>query len=240
MAGDKLEMKQKLILEQHRKGNDGFTLLEILVALVISLLVSAAVYAAYTAQHKSYIVQEQVVEMQQNLRAAFETVAAEARMAVYDPYNTAQFNVLACQPGQLSITADLNEDKIFTPNEQIDFGFSTVEDNDRNGLPDTAGSVGTFGIQKGGGGGYQPLANNIEAIEFSCLDKAGNVTTDLNKVNVVLVTMLARSSRQDPEYTNRNTYTAASGATLWTGATAGDNFRRRMLISSLLLRNEGL
>jgi prepilin-type N-terminal cleavage/methylation domain-containing protein len=66
----------------HEKG---FTLVEFLVAIGISAIVLAAIYSVYYAQQKSYVVQEQVAEMQQNLRAAMYIMAREIRMAGYDP-----------------------------------------------------------------------------------------------------------------------------------------------------------
>ena len=50
--------------------NKGFTLIEILVSLAILGIVLAGIYSVYNMQHKSYIVQEQVTEMQQSERIA--------------------------------------------------------------------------------------------------------------------------------------------------------------------------
>ena len=52
---------------QDRKG---FTLLELLIAMALSIIIMAAIYSTYYSQQKSYLVQEQVAAMQQNLRAA--------------------------------------------------------------------------------------------------------------------------------------------------------------------------
>ena len=50
--------------------NRGFTLIELMVAMVISTIVLAGVYAAYHSQVKSYTKQKVVIEMQQNVRNA--------------------------------------------------------------------------------------------------------------------------------------------------------------------------
>jgi len=62
-----------------------FTLIELLLALAISGVVMAGVYSAYYSQQKSYITQEQVAAMQQNLRAAMYIIQREIRMAGCDP-----------------------------------------------------------------------------------------------------------------------------------------------------------
>lgn len=64
-----------------RINNKGFTLIEILVSLAILGIVLAGIYSVYTMQHKSYIVQEQVAEMQQNERIALQMITRDIRMA---------------------------------------------------------------------------------------------------------------------------------------------------------------
>jgi type IV pilus assembly protein PilW len=58
-----------------QREEKGFTLIEILVAMAISLVVMTGVYQVYVAQQKSYILQEQVAAMQQNLRAGMYFMA---------------------------------------------------------------------------------------------------------------------------------------------------------------------
>jgi prepilin-type N-terminal cleavage/methylation domain-containing protein len=61
----------------------GFTLVELLVAMAISGIVVAAVYTAFVTQQKSYTVQDQVAETQQNARVGLDLIAREVRMAGY-------------------------------------------------------------------------------------------------------------------------------------------------------------
>ena len=63
------------------KKNKGITLIELLVAFVISGLLVAALYRTFIGQQKTYVVQEQVVDMQQNMRAAINRMMTEIRMA---------------------------------------------------------------------------------------------------------------------------------------------------------------
>ena len=68
------------------KGKDpraGFTLIEVMVALAIMAIASAAAFAAFELQQRSYLVQMRVAEMQQNLRAAIEVLSRDLRMAGY-------------------------------------------------------------------------------------------------------------------------------------------------------------
>jgi prepilin-type N-terminal cleavage/methylation domain-containing protein len=63
------------------KKNKGITLIELLVALIISGLLLAAVYRTFIGQQKAFVVQDQVVDMQQNMRVAINRMMTEIRMA---------------------------------------------------------------------------------------------------------------------------------------------------------------
>jgi len=59
----------------------GLTLIELLVAMAISAVLIAAIYRTFIGQYKTYTVQEQVVDMQQNARVAINRMMREIRMA---------------------------------------------------------------------------------------------------------------------------------------------------------------
>jgi prepilin-type N-terminal cleavage/methylation domain-containing protein len=61
--------------------NKGVSLIELLIALVISSILIAALYRTFIGQQKTYIVQDQVVDMQQNVRVAINKMMREIRMA---------------------------------------------------------------------------------------------------------------------------------------------------------------
>ena len=55
---------------QNALHNQGFSVVELLVAIVISMIVVAAIYSTYHTHQKSYIVQTEVATMHRHLRAA--------------------------------------------------------------------------------------------------------------------------------------------------------------------------
>jgi len=62
------------------KESRGISLIELMVALVISAILIAALYRTFIGQQKTYTVQEQVVDMQQSARFAINKMIKEIRM----------------------------------------------------------------------------------------------------------------------------------------------------------------
>ncbi len=65
------------------RKTDGFTIVELLVAMAISLVVMAAIFSTFKSQQDSYVVQSQVSVTQQNLRAALFMITRDIQMAGY-------------------------------------------------------------------------------------------------------------------------------------------------------------
>ncbi len=232
-----------------RLTNDGFTLVEVLITLAIASVIMTGVYAAFKAQQNSYIVQEQVAEVQQNIRAGLDIIVSEIRMAGFDPERTAGAGITTVAAGQISFTQDLNGDgDTLDTNEIVDYGFTPATSNPnydvaRDGVPDVdidgdgVPDAMALGRQSGGAGGYQSVVENIQAIEFRYLDADGNVTATPADVASVQFSILARARRPDPGYQNTITYTTPSGAS-W--GPFNDNFRRRFETMTVKCRNLGL
>jgi prepilin-type N-terminal cleavage/methylation domain-containing protein len=64
-------------------SRQGFTLMELLVGMVISLVLMGAILSTFKSQQDSYVVQEQVAEIQQNLRAAMYLMSSDIQMGGY-------------------------------------------------------------------------------------------------------------------------------------------------------------
>jgi len=82
------------------KSKAGFTLLEILIASIIGLIATAAAVEIYIHQHKNWVIQEGVSDLQQNGRAAIDEVASKTRMAGYGlSFNCLEAIVSSATPG---------------------------------------------------------------------------------------------------------------------------------------------
>lgn len=65
------------------RTNHGYTIIELLIALFMTGLISMAGFQFYVAMHNSTIVQEEVSEMQNNCRASLDDIIRNLRMAGY-------------------------------------------------------------------------------------------------------------------------------------------------------------
>lgn len=75
-------MKKKLV-----KSIAGVTLIELLIALVISSILVAGIYRVFIHQQRTYKTQEDVADMQQNVRVAINRMIREIRMAGFGGKN---------------------------------------------------------------------------------------------------------------------------------------------------------
>lgn len=229
--------------------NDGFTLVELLIVMLLGGIIMAAVMTSFLSQHKSYIVQDGVVEMHQNLRVVMDMISSDIRSAGYNPAGiTNNIGIITATAGRLGFTRDLNGDGDTNDSEEaITYGFSLANDAAIDGIAD-AGSA-PLGRNTGtadgiGGSGFQQLGQNFQAIEFLYVLDDGTQTlaptaAQLGLIRSVMVSVLAVSSEPDQNFTNSMTYTSASGAT-WGSPPFNDNIRRRILTTTIKCRNLGL
>jgi prepilin-type N-terminal cleavage/methylation domain-containing protein len=256
---------------------NGVTLIELLIALVLSSMLTAALYRIFISHQKIYTVQDQVADMQQNVRIAMGQMTREIRMAGYGGNILAIFGnvngftniitpaseeitvILADEVGELKQNALKGAQQLKVTNASV-FNTDKKKYLCLNGLnnyliqnvaTDTitltaplaedhpihqpvylvkaisyyiglSGGKSALRRNENTGGGGQPLAENIESLEFSYFDAKGDVTANPADVRMVKVTVTARTSGFDPEYKG------------------GDGYRRRTLSSNIKIRNLGL
>lgn len=238
-----MEMKhrqQQLLL---RCTNQGFTMIELMIAMVVSLLALAAIYSTFLAQHQSYQVQNETADMQQNIRAAMYYMQREIRMAGNDPFNTDNFGfasgVSTANANVIQFTADIGGGFSGEPNGVYEAGNENIQynlaDPDGDGVNDLVRN-------------NVMVARNIDAIDFVYLNAAGaplnsgggGVILPLySQIRSVEITVVARTD--DPLLkgtTNNRTYQNQRNETIYVAP--GDNFSRRRLATLIHCRNLGL
>lgn len=216
-----------------RNTKQGFTLVELMITLLLSIVVSAGIYYSYTNQQKIYRHQEAVVDMQQNLRGGLFMLSQELRMAGYDPNSAGGFAIVNATPTVLNFTQDLDGDGVPGGlNENITLTFNPPI------LPATGN------ITRNTGGGAQPFIDNVDFLELAYTLEDGTVTLNppagfFDEIISIQVAMLVRSPLQELNIFNNLPYTSDFGTAV-PGAPFNDNFRRRMLNTTIQCRNASI
>jgi type IV pilus assembly protein PilW len=215
------------------------------VALSVSAILMTAVYAAYHSQQKSYVVQEEVAALQQDLRAAMFYMTSQIREAGCNPSMTDvnKPGILTADVDEIHFTSDVRgtvfgsdpNGNTNDPYENITYSLYTSDGIQKLGIKSTADATN------------QPVIENVDALNFVYLDQSqnrldddgsGNVTTNIPNIRSVEVTIVVRASREDRDYTDDNQYQNQQGDVVLTAQ--NDHFRRRMASMRIACRNLGL
>ena len=219
------------------RSNQGFTLVELLVTLVVSGVVLAGICSTFYSQQTAYLNQEQIIAMQQNLRVAIYNMEREIRMAGHDPNGDAGAGIVTANATSIRIAQDLtgnggtgDPDKdVGDPGENITY---SLQDADGDGDMDLVRNDHN-------GAGIQMIAEDIDALNFVYLDQEGDPTTTLANIRSVQITVLAKTGLPSRGYVNKTPYQNQQGDPIFIPL-SGDHFRRRLLTAEVKVRNLGL
>lgn len=206
----------------------GFTLIEMMVAIVISSIATIGAYNIFISQQKAYMIQEQVADMQQNARVAIDLMMREIRMAGYDPTEANTPNVtpiVTATQTLIRIQADLDEDgSISNINEDEDVTFA----------------LNNSDIFRNTGGVNQPLVINIVNLVFAyfdenaaliAYDEIDDVSEQVRRDDIrqISISVIARTEKEDSDWQGYNS-----------DGTLGGGYRIRPFTVNVRPRNLGL
>jgi type IV pilus assembly protein PilW len=251
-------MHVKYLAEKIRTANDhGFSLMEMMVAMAITSIVFAGIYTAYRSQVGSYVGQEDVVEMQQNIRNAMYYMQRSVRMSGFDPQRTGLMGFVTNFPAPfdtLGATSDSNT-IAFTSDDSANGDLTDDPDSELIAYRLNANQLQKLAFIAGPLPGtwlpsWETVAENIDALDFVYLDgdDPPNVlappldATELADIRSIQITIVARAG-QNPSplagnITDNTIYTNQQGTEIFNPA--GDNFRRIILTAQANCRNLSL
>ena len=227
-------------------GNKGFSLVEILVGLAVASVLATAVYGIFSVQHRIYLAQKQIADLQQNLRTCMYLLEEDIKHACFDPTGSARPTILHADRGTFRFQADLNENghRFNADPEEDDLAAMSGSDPNetlgfRLGLTE---KQGVRSLIREVWGGSQRMADHIEALDFAYLDSDGTPLAqfplsreDREKIRAVEVTLVTRSPRPCRGRIDPAQYRNLRGDILVSGK--GDTYQRRAFSKIIHLRN---
>ncbi len=185
----------------------GFTLVELMVAMVVGIIVAGAMYAVHQTQTRTQITQEVVTEINESRRAVLMIMENEIRTAGADMTGNASAGILTAEIDEFRFTRDVTgpdgwPDGNIDPDEGEDIRYKHHDDN----------ILGRDTVGDDDDNDLHPLLTNVRDINFrywvyrpqdydSTDPNAGpegfvtydNTVDDLNDISQVTVTIDAES-----------------------------------------------
>lgn len=215
----------------------GYTLVELLVAIFIGLLALAGIYRTFASFVANVDIQEQVVELQQNLRVGLLRVSEEFKKAGYDPQVSGNFEITDAGDTTITFTGDFeSENGTVGTGETITYSFDSS----------------TRELQRSvDGGSAEVVVENVDMADFIFLDEEGTVLNNasgnvpggkLDDIRRVQVALVIRTTKPDYAYTNNDSYENLQGDTIYSPSDYAANsddehHRRRVLTGEVTFKN---
>jgi prepilin-type N-terminal cleavage/methylation domain-containing protein len=234
----------------------GFTLVELMIVVLLTAIAAIAIYRGYTAFSSSADAQEQIIEMQQNLRIGMYWLEKDLRRAGMNEEENENAGFTIAAADNVEFTMDLGgttfetyddikpcignpegDGDVLDSCEMLSYAildpdgdsiFSLYR-NDENDNPGANGDV---------------IISNLDALNFVYLDETRTPTAALESIRLVQACLVVRTTNEDLRYTNNESYenirplSGGGPETIFTGP--GDHFRRRVICKEIKIRNAGL
>lgn len=211
-------------------NQQGMTLAEVMIAMVIGLIIALGALQFYYAQHRGMVIQDKVSQMQANVRMSFRLMAEKMVEAGLDPNETndANPNRFGFQPNLTAFPGGLTDaisatTVLWTQDDSGLGGGGAVELNEVKGFRFQNNAVEQL-IVNGGNLEWKAFIGGIESLQFTYYDVNGAVInpatnfTDIRRVRLTIVAF--ENINPDPAL-----------------AFAGDIYRRT-LVADIIPRNQ--
>ncbi len=244
------------------------TLIELLIAVLISGIVMSAVYAVYRSQQRSYNRETAAAAMQQNARVALFNLERELRMAGCDPTGKANAGFVAADAATVRFTLDFTGGESDGKDNDNDGTIDELDtsdgiDNDNDGQIDEANESGESMFADGTASGDREdvvyvlsdkgsdgdldltrngdlVAENIDALNFVYFDQNSAVLTAPVDTTRIRAVQITLVARTDTIDPDIKNTTTYRNRQNDIIYTANDSYRRILLSTIIKTRNMGI
>jgi type II secretory pathway component PulJ len=173
-------------------NSNGFTLIEVCVAMAVAIIVLGATYAVFASASRSCTLNETSVDVMQDLRTSIDFMEQDIRMAGLDRLGSANAGIVYADATNLEFTADRDLDGIIDVANVTNGIFN--EDLERiSYVYDIINQRLMQCLYESTGENWDTVAENVDSFQFSYLDGDDNLLAipiaDLAEIRTVIVTM---------------------------------------------------
>ena len=243
-------------------NQDGFTLVELMIAVFLSAIAVIGIYRGYTSFSQAADAQEQIIELQQNLRIGMYRLEKDLRRAGMNEEEDETAGFVEAWTGYVLFTMDWTGGETDGKDNDNDGGADNLDpegamdesiygDDD---LDDTGERIkyyrtGTNLFREhwdGPSGTFVSniVLTNVSALDFIYLDKdetfiaPGTDPDLLADIRSIQVSLVVETTNEDYRYTDNLPYENSVPQVILPAQ--GDHKRRRILTKQIKVRNAGL
>ena len=180
------------------KTNHGFSLVELLVAMVMGLALLGAVLSIFINQNRTHAIQQEVAYAQQNVRAAMGLMVWDIRNAGHNPDNGSIEAIGEATSTSIRVRADYSnpaDGDALDADEDITYTVNASDQLTRDDANDAEVP--------------QPIVDFVDSLQFSYGFADGDTgipnnadtddTNDRDDVRVVIIRLGVRTENPDPD-----------------------------------------
>lgn len=187
------------------KSSQGFSLVELMIALAVASIVMAAIYSVHNGLARSYTTQNVAADIQQVVRAGIDYISEDIMMAGLDSGGSASAGIEVATSSNIRFTLDRNMNGNIddTDSERMTYAFNVATNRFDQCLYEGTGSDD-----------WENLIDNVTNATFIYLDTDGNPLGDpvpaanLSDIRTVIISITVqepagRRGMVNRTYTNR-------------------------------------
>ena len=180
------------------RGQGGFTLVEMLVAMAIFSIISVTIAMGLMSSSRAFVDRRTEANVQVDRRTVADALERSLRSAGLDPRGTAGAGIDQALPSRVTISTDFNLNGVLDAGEQVTYDFNAAARTLRR-LPGN-----------GAAGGGAVVAGNLAQVTFRYLDANGTDLgvpgldpNQLDQIRSVEVTLITTGVKADANIMTR-------------------------------------